>query len=110
MGTEYECTLVIDKIEEITKDTANVQGDCKYKLTAKDVSDGIPRILMTSPEPFLGLKPDMVIQVTISTPQTTLASHAPNVPTPGGEEPGRPVKAEEIIPKDDESEDSEKEE
>jgi hypothetical protein len=49
------------------------------------------------------LSPDNTIEVTISNPQTTIKSHEPNVPMPGAKPAGREVKAEDIVPGEDES-------
>jgi len=71
MGNVIKATMRIEKIQEVKTHTKNVDKQM-FKLRGKD-SDGVGTTVLTLPQNFDGFKPDMVIDISISTSQTSLS-------------------------------------
>ena len=70
MGKVIKTTMRIEKIQEVKTHTKNVDKQM-YKLRGKD-ADGVGTTVITLPINFDGFKPDMVIDISVSTSQTSL--------------------------------------
>jgi hypothetical protein len=63
--------LKVMKVEDKTVNTEDIHGETYYTLTAK-AKDGLPKLKLTSEDPFEGFGPKDTIKVTIETEQTKL--------------------------------------
>lgn len=71
---EIKTAFRVEKIQEVKTHTKNKDKQL-YSLRGKD-SDGAGTILIKLPQSFDGFKPDSVVDITISTSQTSLKDFA----------------------------------
>jgi hypothetical protein len=71
MGKVIKTTMRIEKIQEVKTHTKNTDKQM-YKLRGKD-SDGVGNVVIALPINFDGFKPDMVVDISLSTSQTSLS-------------------------------------
>ena len=70
MANQIKTTLRVEKIQKVETQTKNTDKET-YRMIGKD-ADGVGTIVVTLPVAFDGFKPDAVVDVTISTSQTSL--------------------------------------
>lgn len=68
---KHEFEVKIKKLEEKTITTEDITSETQYVLIAEN-SLGLPRIRITSEDPFEGLEIGATIKVVLNNPQTKL--------------------------------------
>jgi hypothetical protein len=70
MGKTISTTMRIEKIQKVKTQTKNLDTEM-YRLIGKD-SDGVGTVVISMPSEFDGLKPNEVIDIKITSSQTSL--------------------------------------